>query len=65
MVDSRSNAAVCDQVFYTHAKKRLIFHSDRGAQYARKKFNNVIDSYKMITRSRSRKGNCCDNEAAQ
>jgi hypothetical protein len=39
---------------YTNAK-RLIFHSDRGAQYARKKFNNVIDSYKMITRSRSRK----------
>jgi transposase InsO family protein len=44
--------------------KRLIFHSDRGAQYARKKFNNVIDSYKMIT-NRSRKGNCCDNEVAE
>jgi putative transposase len=26
----------------------LIFHSDRGVQYASKKFTNVIDSYKMI-----------------
>ena len=36
----------------------LIFHSDRGVQYASKKFTNVIDSYKTITRSMSRKGNC-------
>jgi transposase InsO family protein len=32
----------------------LVFHSDRGVQYASKKFTNVIDSYKMITRSMSR-----------
>jgi putative transposase len=33
----------------------LIFHFDRGVQYASKKFVNVLDSYKKITRSMSRK----------
>jgi transposase InsO family protein len=42
----------------------LVFHSDRGVQYASKKFTNVIDSYKMIT-SMSRKGNCWDNAVAE
>ena len=43
----------------------LIFHSDRGVQYASKKFTNVIDSYKTITRSMSRKWNCWDNAVAE
>jgi transposase InsO family protein len=34
----------------TEASQRLIFHSDRGIQYASKKFTNVVDSYKIITR---------------
>jgi transposase InsO family protein len=38
-------------------EKGLRFHSDRGLQYASKKFTNVIDSYKRITSSRSGKGN--------
>jgi putative transposase len=42
----------------------LIFHSDRGVQYANNKFANVLDSYK-VTRSMSRKGNCCDNAVAE
>ena len=46
-------------------EKGLIFHSDRGVQYASKKFTNVIDSYKMITRSMSRKGNYYDNAVAE
>jgi len=46
-------------------EKGLVFHSDRGVQYASKKFTNVIDSYKMITRSMSRKGNCWDNAVAE
>jgi putative transposase len=29
--------------------KGLLFHSDRGVQYASKKFTNVVDSYKIIT----------------
>ncbi|EIA08614.1 integrase, catalytic region [Flavobacterium frigoris PS1] len=43
----------------------LIFHSDGGVQYASKKFVNVLDSYKKITRSMSRKGNCWDNAVAE
>ena len=43
----------------------LIFHSDRGVQYASKRFVNVFDSYKKITRSMSRKGNCWYNEVAE
>lgn len=46
-------------------EKGLIFHSDRGIQYASKKFTNGIDSYKIITRSMSRKGNCWDNAVAE
>lgn len=45
--------------------KGLIFHSDRGVQYAGKKFANVIKSYKTIIRSMSRKGNCWDNAVAE
>ena len=42
----------------------LIFHSDRGVQYANNKFANVLDSYK-VTRSMSRTGNCWDNAVAE
>jgi transposase InsO family protein len=42
----------------------LIFHSDRGVQYANNKFANVLESYKII-RSMSRKGNCWDNAVAE
>ena len=42
----------------------LIFHSDRGVQYASKKFANTIESY-GVTRSMCRKGNCWDNAVAE
>jgi transposase InsO family protein len=45
-------------------QKGLIFHSDRGVQYASKKFVNTIESY-TIKRSMSRKGNCWDNAVAE
>ncbi|CCG52122.1 Transposase IS3 family [Flavobacterium indicum GPTSA100-9 = DSM 17447] len=45
-------------------EKGLIFHSDRGVQYANKKFANTIESYGVI-RSMSRKGNCWDNAVAE
>src|SRR5690554_3453638 len=45
-------------------QKGLIFHSDRGIQYANKKFANTIESY-GVTRSMSRKGNCWDNAVAE
>ena len=47
-----------------NVKKGLIFHSDRGVQYANNKFANVLESYK-VTRSMSRKGNCWDNAVAE
>ncbi len=44
----------------------LIFHSDRGSQYASQTFTNIIKSYKgMVTQSMSRKGNCWDNAVAE
>lgn len=45
-------------------QKGLIFHSDRGVQYANKKFSNTIESYN-VRRSMSRKGNCWDNAVAE
>ncbi len=45
-------------------QRGLIFHSDRGAQYANRRFANTIESYKVI-RSMSRKGNCWDNAVAE
>ena len=43
----------------------LIFHSDRGVQYASKKFVNVLDSYKKITRSMNWQENSWDNALAE
>ena len=45
-------------------QKGLIFHSDRGVQYASKKFANTIEFYGVI-RSMSSKGNCWDNAVAE
>jgi|WetSurMetagenome_2_1015567.scaffolds.fasta_scaffold205256_2 putative transposase len=42
----------------------LMFHSDRGVQYASKGFRTVLSSNKMI-QSMSRKGECWDNACAE
>lgn len=42
-------------------KTGLIFHSDRGVQYANKMFTRKLDSYKFIIRSMNRTGNHSDN----
>ena len=42
----------------------MIFHSDRGSQYASRKFSNYVASY-SIRQSMSRKGNCWDNAVAE
>jgi transposase InsO family protein len=44
---------------------RLIFHSDRGVQYACNAFRNLLNSYDGIQQSMSRKGNCWDNAVAE
>lgn len=45
--------------------QKLIFHSDRGSQYACTKFRNILKSYKDVEQSMSRKGNCWDNAVAE
>ncbi|EJF99090.1 IS3 family transposase [Flavobacterium sp. F52] len=43
----------------------LIFHSDRGVQYACRAFTNRLQSYKGIIRSMSRRENSLDNAPAE
>ena len=48
--------------FKRHPSKEagLVFHSDRGSQYASQDFRDVLAQY-GITASMSRRGNCWDN----
>ncbi|WP_286737335.1 IS3 family transposase [Thiomonas sp. SCN 64-16] len=52
--------------FKRHPSKQagLIFHSDRGSQYAAKDFRDVLTEY-GITASMSRRGNCWDNACSE
>ena len=43
----------------------LIFHSDRGIQYASNEFKSLLDKNPLVIRSMSRKGNCWDNAVAE
>jgi putative transposase len=45
-------------------KAGLIFHSDRGSQYASEDFSEVLKEH-GITPSMSRKGNCWDNACSE
>ncbi len=45
--------------------KELMFHSDRGIQYACEEFTRELSKHEIITRSMSRKGNCWDNAVAE
>lgn len=45
-------------------KEELIFHSDRGSQYATGDFRCVLDKHGMRA-SMSRKGNCWDNAVTE
>lgn len=45
--------------------KELIFHSDRGVQYANKMFTDKLDSYKLVRRSMSGRGNSTDNAVCE
>jgi transposase InsO family protein len=46
-------------------ESNLIFHSDRGVQYACHSFTNELKAYPLILQSMSRKGNCWDNAVAE
>lgn len=45
--------------------KGLIFHSDRGVQYASEEFRELLGKGDMVVQSMSRKGNCWDNAVAE
>jgi putative transposase len=45
-------------------KEGLIFHSDRGSQYAANVYRELLKKY-GIRQSKSRKGNCYDNACAE
>lgn len=63
--ESTSIAAWKMAVKSRYPSQNLIFHSDRGVQYACTAFTNLLSSYKAVTRSMSRKGNCWDNAVAE
>lgn len=43
----------------------LIFHSDRGVQYACHEFRNILCANKLASQSMSRRANCWDNAVAE
>ena len=45
--------------------ENLLFHSDRGVQYASREFRKIIKDNSLVTQSMSRKGNCWDNAVAE
>ncbi len=47
-----------------HPANGLMFHSDRGSQYASQEFRRQLKRYGMI-QSMSRKGNCWDNSVVE
>jgi transposase InsO family protein len=68
--DDMTSSIVIDALrmawFKRHPSKQagLIFHSDRGSQYASKDFRDVLKEY-GITASMSRRGNCWDNACSE
>ena len=66
--DNLTAKDTCVKAFQMAKKNRkvssgMIFHSDRGAQYACEEFRNQIKG--EIVQSMSRKGNCWDNAVAE
>ena len=49
---------------HTGKQASLIFHSDRGSQYASAAFRAVLNDY-GISASMSRRGNCWDNACSE
>ena len=62
------NDLVCLALERAVVKRRpasgLVLHSDRGVQYASRKYRKLAESYRMF-QSMSRKGNCWDNAVAE
>lgn len=68
-INQRINTELVKQSFtqaiqQRHPENGLIFHSDRGVQYASEEFRNILAKEGVI-QSMSRKGNCWDNAVAE
>mgnify|MGYP006293182103 CR=1 FL=1 len=46
-------------------QRPILFHSDRGVQYACQEFTHGLAQARIVTQSMSRKGNCWDNAPAE
>ena len=51
-------------LLHRNAPRGLLFHSDRGVQYASKDYRSTLGQAGLIA-SMSRKGNCYDNAAME
>ncbi len=68
MSDRINSALVCDALKMAVQQRRpgpgLIFHSDRGVQYAADEYQDLLRRHKTLC-SMSRKGDCWDNACAE
>ena len=58
------NDAMLMAIWNRKPAQGLIFHSDRGSQYASESFGNILTTHGVVA-SMSRKGNCWDNAVAE
>jgi transposase InsO family protein len=68
-IQERMTTDIITKAFYMAWWRRkpapgLLFHSDRGSQYASLEFRKILKNYK-VKQSMSRKGNCWDNACAE
>ena len=64
MPDDLVKQAFLNAVSTRAVEKGVLFHSDRGSQYASKAFRQTISAHGVVP-SMSRKGNCWDNAVAE
>ena len=66
-LSTRSTVVAAWQMATTNCPVRgpLIFHSDRGVQYASDRFTGLLSQHPSVTQSMSRRGNCWDNAVAE
>ena len=58
------NEALLMAVWQRKPKRGLLWHTDRGSQYASQAHRDILDQHGII-QSMSRKGNCWDNSVAE
>ena len=62
VIPALNKACSCRSI---HDSQSLVFHSDRGVQYACNQFKDLLKMHKWIQQSMSGKGNCYDNAIAE